>query len=155
MTDSQRTRSQTDVYDAIRGIREEKAKQSASISAHFGVIPTSNRELGLAFYFEFPYILHHESRITKRFPPALRDCYDNWPPTIIKLRLAGGYILLDDAGVAELVDAADSKSAGVYPHAGSSPALGTKQFPRSLTQLGEAFLAHQPESPSENRRLGG
>lgn len=28
--------------------------------------------------------------------------------------------------MAELADAADSKSAGVYPRAGSTPALGTK-----------------------------
>jgi hypothetical protein len=94
---------------------------------------------GLAFYFGFPYILHHELRTTNRFPPALRDCYDNWPPTIIKLRLAGGYILWNIAGVAELVDAADSKSAGVYPHAGSSPALGTIQFHESLTHWVRLF----------------
>lgn len=40
------------------------------------------------------------------------------------------------AGVAELVDAADSKSAGVLPHAGSSPALGTLSIGRSLTHSG-------------------
>lgn len=35
-------------------------------------------------------------------------------------------IMLNIAGVAELVDAADLKSAEVFPRAGSSPALGTK-----------------------------
>ena len=49
----------------------------------------------------------------------------NWPPTVTCRNVPGGFFYMI-AGVVKLVDAADSKSAGAWLHAGSIPALGTE-----------------------------